>query len=271
MNFKNKTTTPSDNESKSGDIGNWVITNTVFSDWVNVGEVYDYEDEAPDVKIACNWFGNPAMTEKDVEFNMYRYCYQDQERTPTVTEQNDITGDVRSRDLDKEIQQIETEDTKIGIGTRVDFEEYGAPTGKSISGNLQIVGSYALDDVVIGSPIINHQGSRIYLHFVHNTISNTYLIELFGRDDDDDPSTTSYQGTFFNSYNYLQDINSINYIDSNGKVARVWLGSGSRTIGYQNNYSKFSAPISAEQFNEWYNNPNGISKFRIHLKSMNTY
>jgi hypothetical protein len=271
--FKNQTNPNTPNPSNEGDnkLGNWIVSGTVFSDWVDAGDVYDYEDEAPDVKLECKWYGNPAMTEKDVEFTMYRYCYQDQERTPTVTEINDVTGVSRTRDLDNEKQQIETEDTKQSIGTRVDFEEYGAPNGKATSGKLQIVGAYSLDGVVVGSPIVNNKGSRIYLHFVHDTVANTYLIEIFGKDDDYAPSTTSYEGTFFKSYDYFQDINSINYIDSNGKVARVWLGSGTRTIGYQKNYSRFSSPISAAQFNEWYNNPNAISKFRIHLKSMDKY
>jgi hypothetical protein len=268
--------TPTDNTPKpttddvSAPIGNWVVTNTTYSDWINVGDVYDY-DEDPKIKLECKWYGNPAMTEKDVEFSMYRYCYQDQERTPTVIETNDTTGAVRNRDLENETQQIEVDDTKPSVGTRVDFEEYGAPHGKANSGNLQIVGAYSLDGVIVGSPIVNNKGSRIYLHFVHDTVANTYLIEIFGKDDDYAPSTSSYEGAFFKSYDYFQDINSINYIDSNGKVARVWLGSGTRTIGYQKNYSRFSSPISAAQFNEWYNNPNAISKFRIHLKSMDKY
>lgn len=269
--FKNINTNPkTPDKPVETDVGNWSITGTTYSEWVDVGDVYDYEDEAPDVKLECEWHGNPAMNEKDVEFPMFRYCYQDQERTPTVTEINDVSGVSRERDLEKETQRIETDDTKSGIGTRVDFEEYASPNGKANSGNLQIVGAYSLDGVVVGSPIINNKGSRIYLHFVHDTVANTYLLELFGKDDDTAPSTTSYDGTFFRSYDYFQDINSINYV-SNGKVARVYLGSSSRTVGYQKNYSRFSAPISAAQFNEWYNNPSAISTFRIHLKSMDKY
>lgn len=251
--------------------GNWIVTSTVYSDWVTVGDVYDYDDDAPDVKLECKWHGNPAMTQKGLIFTRYRDCYQDQERIPTVTETNDITGEVRNKDLEKEIQRIETEEEEEAVGTRVDFEEFTSPNYRMNTGNLQIVGAYSLDGVVLGSPIINSKGSRIYLHFVHNTTTNTYMIELFGKDDDTAPSSTSYEGRFFNSFDYFRDIKFINYVDSNGKVADIYLASSQKTTGYQQNYSKMTANISAEQFNAWYNNPNSISTFRIHLNSMDTY
>lgn len=260
-----------DNETPKSNDDDWSILSTSYSEWINVGDVYDMDEDFPDVKEDCDWFGDPARTEKGVEFEMFRYCYQDQERSATVEEKNNVTGEIRSRTLaEKETQTIDTEENKMSVGTRVDFEEFTFSPNRATNDNLVIVGSYRMDGYSTGSPFVTKNNINIYLHFIHNTTDNTYKIGMFLKDDANTPSNTDYTGSFIYASQYTSDIARINYVDSQGKVANVYYGV-SRTQGYRGNYALFNANIPKADFDMFYNNPAMISTIRIHLKSMGAY
>jgi hypothetical protein len=270
-NFLSKKIDNNNNTIPESNDEDWTILSTNYSEWINVGDVYDMDEDFPDVREECTWYGNPAMTEKGVEFEMFRYCYQDQERTATVEEQNTVTNETRNRVLaEKEKQTIDTEETKSAVGTRVDFEEFNFVPNKATNDNLVIVGSYRMDGYYTGTPFVTKNNINIYLHFIHNTTDNTYKIGMFLKDDGNAPSDTDYTGSFIYASQYANDIARINYVDAQGKVANVYYGT-SRTQGYRGNYALFNANIPKADFDMFYNNPSMISTIRIHLKSMNAY
>lgn len=254
----NKDTTTNQPVSNNND---WVSIDPVISDWINDGDVYDY-DEDPSIKEDCPWYPLPEKIEKGVKFTQYLGCFQDQIQTTSTREQNKNTGEIRTvstTQTDK--RTIDINERRQAIGTKINFIEFPFSPSSGIAGTTEVAGGYAMDTYSVGSPIGYDGTVLLYAHFLHNTSNNTYMVQIVGTYGKA-PSNNSYENlpaTYYNS------IDSINFEDSNGNVSTSYLNMN-KTMGYKGNYVYINSTIPKSTFDLIYANPGVYPKIRIHKK-----